>query len=110
MVNFNAGSSPGLNKGFQTSYDNWCWLFLRSSFIRYADQGILFSISMALIVLILTTKNIYISLIAIISISSVILCLMSAIKTLGWQFGMIESTCVIVFIGISVDYVVHICH
>ena len=27
-----------------------------------------------------------------------------------WKFGMIESTSVIVFIGISVDYVVHICH
>ena len=78
--------------------------------IRYAYQGILFSISMALIVLVLTTKNFYISLIAITSISAVILCLMSTIKLLGWTFGMIETTCVIVFIGISVDYVVHICH
>lgn len=75
-----------------------------------ANNGILFSLTMALIVLTLTTSNILISLIAIASIGAVILCMMSLIKIQGWQFGMIESTCVIVFIGISVDYVVHICH
>jgi predicted RND superfamily exporter protein len=32
------------------------------------------------------------------------------IKLNDWQLGMIESTCVIISIGISVDYVVHICH
>ena len=44
------------------------------------------------------------------SISGIVLALMSMINMLGWQFGIIESTCVIIFIGISVDYVVHISH
>ena len=47
---------------------------------------------------------------AIMCISSIILMLMGMIQILGWKFGLVESTCVIVFIGISVDYVVHICH
>ena len=73
-------------------------------------QGILLSIVMAFIVLVFSTGNLRISFIAIWCISSIILSLLSMIALLEWKFGMIESTCVIVFIGISVDYVVHICH
>jgi predicted RND superfamily exporter protein len=36
--------------------------------------------------------------------------MLGAIWIAGWPFGMSQSTCVIVFIGISVDYVVHISH
>ena len=50
------------------------------------------------------------SIIAIFSISSIIFTLMSTIYLFGWEFGLIESACVIVFIGISFDYVIHICH
>ena len=37
MIRMNAESPPGVNNGFQTSYDNWPWLYMRSSFIRYAN-------------------------------------------------------------------------
>ena len=50
------------------------------------------------------------SLICILSISSIIFTLMSTIYIFGWEFGLIESACVIVFIGISFDYVIHVCH
>jgi predicted RND superfamily exporter protein len=100
----------GINNIWHSSFDNWCWLHLRQSFIKYADQGILFSMSMSFLVLLLTTKNFYISVMAILSISAIILGLMSMVNLFGWEFGIIESTCVIIFIGISVDYVVHICH
>ena len=29
---------------------------------------------------------------------------------MGWKFGIAESTSTIVFVGLSVDYVVHLCH
>ena len=60
--------------------------------------------------MVLVTGNIYVSLLAILYISSIILFLMGVIKINGGNFGLIEATCVIVFIGISVDYVVHISH
>jgi hypothetical protein len=62
------------------------------------------------VILILTTRNLFMSLIAVSCISSIILCMMSMIYMQGWKFGMIESTSLIVFVGISVDYVVHIAH
>ena len=36
--------------------------------------------------------------------------MMSMIYLMDWKFGLIESICVIVFIGISVDYVSHFSH
>ena len=70
----------------------------------------MFSIIFAMIVLVLATSNIYLSLIAIFGISSIMLALMGMIWILDWKFGLVEATCIIVFIGISVDYVVHIIH
>ena len=36
--------------------------------------------------------------------------MMSMINLLGWDFGLVESICVIVLVGISVDYVSHFAH
>ena len=67
-------------------------------------------ISVDFLVLTLATQNIYMSLICTACISSIILILFGSIRINGTNFGLIESTCVIVFIGISVDYCVHISH
>jgi predicted RND superfamily exporter protein len=75
-----------------------------------AFQGIGVSLSFAFIILLVMTANFYVSLLSILCITSIILTLLGATKALGWKFAMIESTCVIIFIGISVDYVVHLCH
>jgi predicted RND superfamily exporter protein len=110
IVEFNKQAGEGINKGFNTAYDNWSWHELRGEVVSSALQGIVFSCLFAFIILVLTTKNWFISLIAIASISSIILQLFGVMKLLGWDFGIIESTCVIVFIGVSVDYVVHFSH
>jgi predicted RND superfamily exporter protein len=93
-----------------TAYDNWTWLTLRSQIMRNAANGIIFSFIFSFLILLFTTQNIYMSIIALFSISSIIFTLMSTIYLFGWEFGLIESACVIVFIGISFDYVIHICH
>jgi predicted RND superfamily exporter protein len=109
MDSINKESSDSM-QGFQTAYDNWALLYMHELFISNAIQNIFFSILFSLIILIITTGNVYISFIAIFCITSIVLNLMGVISFLGWKFGMVESTCVIVFIGISIDYVVHICH
>lgn len=57
-----------------------------------------------------TTWNFWVSLLSTYAIGSIILQMMAMIKLNGWTFGVIQSICVIVFIGISVDYVAHISH
>lgn len=110
LTSVNSKMPDALNTAYQLAYDNWSWLHLRQSFISNALYDLLFSIVMTLIFMVLTTQNFYISLIAALCISSIILCMMTVIWAKGWKFGMIESTSLIVFVGISVDYVVHICH
>lgn len=110
IVQFNRLAGKGVNKGFTTSYDNWTWLELRGAVVTNALQGMMFSCLFSFVILVVTTRNWYISLIAIGCISSIILQLLGVIKLLGWKFGIIESTCIIVFIGVSIDYVVHFAH
>jgi predicted RND superfamily exporter protein len=78
--------------------------------VNNALSSVYTSIIFAFVILVITSRNIRTSLIAIFCISSIIFGLLSTIYILDWKLGMIESTCLIVFIGVSVDYVVHICH
>ena len=109
MQRFNEGSSPSL-QGYQTSFDNWAWTCLRGQMVNNALSSIYISIIFSFVILVITSRNLQTSLIAIFCISSIIFGLLSSIYMLDWELGMIESTCLIVFIGVSVDYVVHICH
>jgi hypothetical protein len=79
LDDINSQQPPGLNTAFQHCYDIWSWLYLRMSFLSNASRGLVFSILMSLVILTITTRNIYVSLIATFCISSIILCMMSVI-------------------------------
>lgn len=68
------------------------------------------SIGFAFLVLLITTKNYIVSFQAVIAITLVLSTIMSAIYFQGWSLGIAESIGLIVFVGFSVDYVVHMCH
>lgn len=68
------------------------------------------SILFAWIVLLISTKNYWVSLQAALSILLVIATIISSIYLQGWSLGMAESIGLIVFVGFSVDYIVHMCH
>ena len=77
---------------------------------RNAMGGMACSIFFAFVILMLTTRNYTISLYSVVSISLVIATIMSSIKILNWSLGIAESIGLIVFIGFSVDYIVHMSH
>tara|TARA_B110001450_G_scaffold219929_1_gene215134 strand:+ start:497 stop:925 length:429 start_codon:yes stop_codon:yes gene_type:complete len=86
------------------------WVKFNEIIVTDAEQGVMISLGFAFIVLIITTKNIIVSLLATYSISAIIVQMMAMISFNGWYFGIMQSICVIVFIGISVDYVSHMSH
>ena len=106
---FNA-ENDGTLEGFMSSFDTFPFLHIRSIFVSNAVQGVGISLLMSFAILVITSKNVYISMFAIGHILAIIVTLMSMISFFGWSFGIVESTSVIVFVGISFDYVVHICH
>ena len=75
-----------------------------------AIQGMSSSLFFALAVLLVTTRNYIVSFQAVLSIMLTIATIMSCIKIAGWSVGIAESIGLIVFIGFSVDYIVHMCH
>jgi predicted RND superfamily exporter protein len=68
------------------------------------------SILFVWIVLLLLTRNYWVSFFATLSIMVVVGTIMSSIYLQGWSLGMAESLGLIVFVGTSVDYIVHMCH
>ncbi len=47
---------------------------------------------------------------SIVSIIGVVICVLGTIQLNGWYFGVMESINSIIIIGLSVDYVVHLCN
>ena len=75
-----------------------------------AIGGITIGLAASFIIMVLMTRNIYVALISIFCISAIICNLLGLIKFLNWDFGLIESTGTVVYIGLAVDYTVHVCH
>merc|ERR1712038_888328 len=70
--------------------------------------GIAIALPLAFVVLLISTRNWIVSIFAILDIVGVIACEMGLMYCFGWKFGVIESVSVILVIGFSVDYVVHL--
>ena len=63
---------------------------------------------LAFVILLLATRNVLISLYAIKSVAFIVLCVVAVMVLQGWQLGVSESIAMVIIIGFSVDYVVHL--
>jgi predicted RND superfamily exporter protein len=104
----NALSGTGINNAFQTALEAWPSMIVEENLIRGAAQGILIAVIFAFIILTIATLNIYIALLAILSIGGILASVLGLIGQIGWQFGLIESISLVIIVGFSVDYTVHL--
>ena len=71
-------------------------------------KTILYSLLLAFVILLVSTRSLVTSLLAAACITSVI-CYFAAFMALrGWRFGIIEAVCVQIIVGLSIDYPCHI--
>ena len=63
---------------------------------------------LAFVILIVSTQNWIISIFAVFDIIGIMLCELSIMQLLGWKFGVSECVAIVIIIGFSVDYVVHL--
>ena len=103
----NSKCPNGLTNPFQANL-RWAWLQSTIEFVRSALQGIAVAMPLAFCILLLSTNNWIMALFATFDIIGVIMCELAVMSILGWQFGVAESVAVVVMIGFSVDYVVHL--
>lgn len=65
------------------------------------------AVGVSLAVLVMTTLNVVVSLLAVLSVGSVILVTLAALVLLGWHLNVLESVTVSVAIGLAVDLTLH---
>merc|ERR1712159_647067 len=83
------------------------WFFLQSKITSEAFVGMAIVLGFASIVLLIATRSWVVALCAIACISSIVSSVMAFMFCLGWKLGVLEALVLVMVIGLSVDYVVH---
>ena len=78
--------------------------------VRNTFAGMFCSLLFAFLVLLGVTRNYIVSCFAILTISCIMGSMMAVIYEMGDGIGISQGLSIIVFVGFSVDYVVHMCH
>lgn len=63
---------------------------------------------LAFLILLLSTRNWIMSVFAVFDIIGIMLCELAIMYLVGWKFGVSECVAIVIIIGFSVDYVVHL--
>ncbi|KAK9803258.1 hypothetical protein WJX72_001208 [[Myrmecia] bisecta] len=107
FVNATADAPPGLQNGFQTS-GVWLHMATEASLLSSAFWSLGLSLLLALLVLLATTGNVVVAGTATLCISSVVATALGFMRLAGWKLGIVETICITILVGLSVDYVVHV--
>eukprot|EP00055_Hartaetosiga_balthica_P007536 m.26034 g.26034 ORF g.26034 m.26034 type:complete len:1057 (-) comp5820_c2_seq1:163-3333(-) len=98
-----------LNNAFQTCYA-YIDLQLETSLLNAAILGIGASMALSFVIILLMTHDFWLSLLCISSIFGVVVTILGFIVMIGWSLSLIESLCLTILVGLSVDYVIHLAH
>ena len=98
-----SGTGSGLS-------NKWIYMTVQEVYVRSALTGLGFSLGIATIVLLISTRNIIVTFASMFSIISALACVVGTIVAMGWELGSNESLCIMILPGFAVDYVVHLSH
>merc|ERR1719181_190048 len=70
-------------------------------------MGMALALGFACIVLVVATRNFVVAFCSILCISSIVSSVMAFMFLVGWKLGVLEALVLVMVIGLSVDYVVH---
>jgi len=107
MKDLNEIAVPELSKGQNTAFA-WAWRWTETGYAISAINGISIALPLAFASLLVSTWNWSMAVMATVSITGVMSCTSATIVLLGWNLGVPESLAIIITIGLSVDFVVHL--
>jgi len=109
--NLNTFAPAGVNKAVLTcAMSEWSWMRTQEALVRGAWNGICVALPTAFLAILIFTRNLIISLFAIVTIIEIMLTISIVIVFMGWELGIVETISLVIIIGFSVDYVVHLGH
>mmetsp|Transcript_21990 Transcript_21990/g.36677 ORF Transcript_21990/g.36677 Transcript_21990/m.36677 type:complete len:288 (+) Transcript_21990:133-996(+) len=103
-------SAPG---SLKTAFPMSTWFHYADTFTSLKSSAFLsiyLSILLMLLVLLASTGNMTVSLIATLCTACVAAEFIGFMVLVGWTLGIMESVCMTILVGLSVDYVVHMAH
>lgn len=109
LENFRQTSkSKSLNSIKQNAGVNWAWIDTEQGFMHSAKDGVICAGIVAFVVLLAASTNLIIAFSAILCVGIVVVSVICLLIQLNWQLGVSESICLVILIGLSVDYCVHL--
>lgn len=75
-----------------------------------AVWGTVFSLILAGIMILIATNNYLVTAWSLLVIFLVVNAVVGTMVVLGWTLGVVESICLTICVGLSVDYTIHLCH
>merc|ERR1712025_1300023 len=88
----------------------WVWMHTQTVFVSSAMTGMITGTVLAFVVVLLATQQILVAFVSMATIIGVLASVLGSMVALGWELGTIESICLTILAGFSVDYVVHLAH
>jgi predicted RND superfamily exporter protein len=83
-------------------------MITEKEFVSNAVRGMGFAIIFAFLVLLISTHNIIMAFYAIFIIAGIVVSVCSIMEFSSWELGVAESISIVILIGLSVDFVVHL--
>ena len=108
VADINSNSPEGVNKVKISGGRYLAWMATEDALVEGALFGLAVSTSFAFIILVLATRNLHISVFSAISIGGILICVLAVMQLNNMELGLAETISVVILIGFSVDYVVHL--
>jgi predicted RND superfamily exporter protein len=111
LENLNRQAPKSANGAFHVAAnDMWVWMHTQTVFVSSATTGMITGTLLAFVVVLLATQQVLVAFASMFTIVGILASVLGAMVALGWELGTIESICLTILAGFSVDYVVHLAH
>ncbi|GAB0489956.1 hypothetical protein MMPV_001183 [Pyropia vietnamensis] len=102
-----AASAPvGVARPYAVN-DGWAFAVAQDELVLGAQRGAGLSLGVGLLVLIASTRHLYVSVLAILCVGGVVVNVLGLANLLGWRLGVSESVAATIVVGFSLDYILH---
>eukprot|EP00041_Stephanoeca_diplocostata_P025695 m.678196 g.678196 ORF g.678196 m.678196 type:complete len:1033 (+) comp22804_c1_seq2:366-3464(+) len=100
-------AEPGYYTTYQTAQE-YLWMRLEELLLENALFAMLISLTIAFLIVWVSTRDVGLSLMSALTIFGIVLTLMATMVWISWEISVIESICLTILVGLSVDFTIHL--
>ncbi|XP_064621245.1 protein dispatched homolog 1-like [Lineus longissimus] len=106
LANEIATFPKSLQGGFLTVV-GWSLLTTIQDIMHHAFTGLGIGTAISFVTVLMGTRNIIVSLLSLLTLGSIVICIVGIIPLAGWKLGILEGLNMCFVVGLAVDYTVH---